>query len=86
MLDPDGFAFTVRPGDGSSIDVWFAEGQGLMRPELAVLLSSAKLVLQDAIGNADVYVSIVSDNNAGTMNGFLILQCAAFQTLNPRQQ
>ena len=44
------------------------------------------LVLQDAIGNADVYVSIVSDNNAGTMNGFIILQCATFQTLNPRQQ
>jgi len=44
------------------------------------------LVLQDANGNADVYVSIVSDNNAGTMNGFIILQCAAFNTPNPRRQ
>ena len=31
-----------------------ADGQGLMRPELAVLLSSAKLVLQDAIEGSDL--------------------------------
>jgi glutamate dehydrogenase len=31
-----------------------AEGQGLTRPELAVLLSSAKLALQDAIENCDL--------------------------------
>jgi len=44
------------------------------------------LVLQDVVGNADFYVSIIADNNAGTMNGFLILQCVSFPALNARNQ
>jgi len=44
------------------------------------------LVLQDMIGSSDFYVSIVSDQNAGTMNGFLILHCVSFPNLNPSSQ
>lgn len=38
--------------DGASLVRRANDGQGLMRPELAVLLSSSKLVLQDAIENS----------------------------------
>ncbi len=40
--------------DGETLTRRAADGQGLTRPELAVLLSSAKLALQDAIEHSDL--------------------------------